>query len=285
VAGFGNGCVSLITNLFQKHRANECVAENDDSDTIKAIMNIFGTMLFTSFEMLAEHNLFRPDSSIKNITIIPLLWLEFIDQVGEDLDITWACEVVRLCDETGIDLTESLRKQVKLDKSKIEAWREEYRKKKDCEEGDGYKYWAEKKDWKPRDDWKVEVFDWGTWDVRKWCRWDWKVEVGTYLNCFDTKKVLLTLVCSTRSSVRTTVLVGTITILRRCPRRRGNRIHWARRRLMRRLNARCIRNGIWTLMQRILDWFNHNAKVLYSNRMFGHYMASNPTTCLTSAYG
>ncbi|PQE14944.1 SAP domain-containing isoform 2 protein [Rutstroemia sp. NJR-2017a WRK4] len=149
---------------------------NDDSDTIKAIMNMFGIMLFTSFEMLAEHDLFKPDSSIKNISIIPLLWLEFIDQDGGDLDITWGCEVVRLCDEAGIDLTESLRSQVKLDKTKIEAWREEYRKKKECQDGDGYKYWAEKKDWTPKDDWKVQVFDWGNWDVRKWYRWDWKLE-------------------------------------------------------------------------------------------------------------
>jgi hypothetical protein len=166
------------------------LAVNDDSDTIKAIVNMFGTMVFTSFEMLAEHGLFTPDSSIKNIAIISLLWLEFINQFGGDLDITWACEVVRLCDEAGIDLTESLRSQVKLDKAKIETWRQEYGKKKECQEangGDGYKYWAEKKDWKPQDDWRVEVYSYGTWDIRKWYRWDWKAEVGTDFNCFKTK--------------------------------------------------------------------------------------------------
>ncbi|KAM3081166.1 hypothetical protein ACMFMG_005121 [Clarireedia jacksonii] len=148
---------------------------NDDSDTIRAIMNMFGTMILTSFEMLAEHGLFTPDSRIKNIAIISLLWLEFIDQNGEDLDISWACEVVRLCDEAGFDLTESLRGQIDLDKEKFETWRKEYGEKKKCQEaedGDGYKYWAGKTKWKPQDDWKD--------DVRQWYRWDWKVEYNEF---------------------------------------------------------------------------------------------------------
>ncbi|TGO13169.1 hypothetical protein BTUL_0075g00140 [Botrytis tulipae] len=155
----------------------------DNSDGLREEVNMIGIMVLTSFEMLSEHKLFSVDSEIKNIPIICLIILEFLDSYTTDLfdGSSWQCEIVRLCDQAGIDLSKSIRKQVDIDEEKLKAWRQEYKEKKEnfegAEDGDGYKFWAEKSDWRPEDDLKEKDPD-SRWmlPTKNWYRWDWKTE-------------------------------------------------------------------------------------------------------------
>ncbi|KAF7910073.1 uncharacterized protein EAE98_012216 [Botrytis deweyae] len=155
----------------------------DNPDGLREEVGMIGIMVLTSFEMLSEHKLFSADSEIKNIPIICLIILEFLDSYTTDLfdGSSWQCEVVRLCDQAGIDLSKSIRKQVDIDEEKLTAWREEYKEKKEnfegAEDGDGYKFWAEKSDWRPEDDMKEKEPD-SRWifPTKNWYRWDWKTE-------------------------------------------------------------------------------------------------------------
>lgn len=128
---------------------------------------------------LQEHDLFKPDSEVNNIGIISILLLHFVECEAVDLDCDWAPEVVRLCDEAGIKLDDVVRKQVKFTKKDIEKWRDKYKKKQTKSKysgkedgGNGYRHFAEKKDWKLEDDLEY--------DCKMWYRWDWKLEVSCF---------------------------------------------------------------------------------------------------------
>jgi len=126
---------------------------------------MMGLMVLTAFSALSEHSLFKPDSEVKNIGIMSLLMLEFAQGDGQDLDIGWGCEIVRMCDEAGIALDKEVRKQVAVSKEDLKELRDAYKEKED-----GYKTAAETKGWKPEND--VEG------DEKMWYRWDWKLEVS-----------------------------------------------------------------------------------------------------------
>jgi hypothetical protein len=143
------------------------MADNEDGDSVKDIAAMLGLMVLTAYSALSEHSLLKPDSEVKNIGIMSLMMLEFAKDDGQDLDIGWGCEIVRMCDEAGIDLDKEVRKQVAFSKKDLKGMRAAYREKKD-----GYKAAAETKGWKPEHDVG------GKWDEKQWFRWDWKLEVS-----------------------------------------------------------------------------------------------------------
>lgn len=171
----------------------------DDSSRIEAIVNEFGTMLLTCLELLSELNLFTPNSTVMNIPVVLLLMLKFLEE-WKDLgyEIGWSCEIIRLCDEAGIDLEYAIlhtSETIKLQVNLIGTWRKEYRKKQSgCSfakiepfNGNGYMYWASKENWQPKQDGLHLVKEFYQPDDpanygqeeerRKWFRWDWKIEV------------------------------------------------------------------------------------------------------------
>ncbi len=131
---------------------------------------MIGLMALTAFAALSEHSLLKSDSEVKNIGIITLMMLEFAQGSGQDLDIGWSCELVRMCDEAGIELDKIVRKQVSVSKKDLKGFRTAYKEKKD-----GYKEAAETKGWKPENDVG------GKWGEKMWYRWDWKLEVSFLL--------------------------------------------------------------------------------------------------------
>jgi hypothetical protein len=145
----------------------DMMADNEDGDSVKDIAAMLGLMVLTAYSALSEHSLLKPDSEVKNIGIMSLMMLEFAKDDGQDLDIGWGCEIVRMCDEAGIDLDKEVRKQVAFSKKDLKGMRAAYREKKD-----GYKAAAETKGWKPEHDVG------GKWDEKQWYRWDWKLEVS-----------------------------------------------------------------------------------------------------------
>jgi hypothetical protein len=152
---------------------------NEDGDSVKAITQMLGLMVLTCYSVLSEHSLFKPDSEVKNIGIMSLLLLEFIQGPGCDLDCGWGCEVVRLCDEAGIGLDKEIRKQVDFSKKNLKEMRDMCKEKKEASgfdvalefDQDGYKACAQIEDWTPEDDVDAD-------DEKMWCRWDWKLEVS-----------------------------------------------------------------------------------------------------------
>ncbi|TGO13168.1 hypothetical protein BTUL_0075g00130 [Botrytis tulipae] len=171
----------------------------DDSSRIEAIVNEFGTMLLTSLEILSEHNLLAPNSTVRNIPVILLLLFKFLKEWEElGYEIGWPCEVVRLCDKAGIDLVQAIQYtsgKIKIQEGKVHTWREEYQKKQtECLfaqsqpfNGNGYMYWASKQDWQPKQDalhlikefyQPDDLANYGQEEEgrRKWFRWDWKME-------------------------------------------------------------------------------------------------------------
>jgi hypothetical protein len=102
-------------------------------------MDMLGLMIFTCFDILSEHGLFKPNDEIKNIEICVLIVLEFLVKDCVDYEIEWACEIVRKCDEAGFDLDGFVRKQVCFDKKDLRVLRKEYRSKEVPEE----KEWKE----------------------------------------------------------------------------------------------------------------------------------------------
>lgn len=145
----------------------DMMADNEDGDSVKDIAAMLGLMVLTAYSALSEHSLLKPDSEVKNIGIMSLMMLEFAKDDGQDLDIGWGCEIVRMCDEAGIDLDKEVRKQVAFSKKDLKGMRAAYKEKKD-----GYKAAAETKSWKPEHDVG------GKWDEKQWYRWDWKLEVS-----------------------------------------------------------------------------------------------------------
>jgi hypothetical protein len=148
---------------------------------------MLGLMVLTSYEILSEHDLFKPQSEIRNIGIMSLLVLEFLESCS-DFDCTWGCEVVRLCDEAGIDLHKEIRKQAPVSEQSLKDMREVYREKKaasdfgnDEYDGNGYIAFKKKKNWKPEDDIggddgaKTIPYT----DEKMWYRWDWTQEASS----------------------------------------------------------------------------------------------------------
>jgi hypothetical protein len=152
---------------------------------------MLGLMVLTSYDVLAEHSLFKPDSEITNIGIVTLMLLEFLKHYCEDLESNWGCELVRKCDEAGIDLDKIVRKQVNVNKNNLDDLRAEYNAKKtECplevaaaHGGDGYKAFAMKGDWTPADDIsQVNPGGFAFQPEKYWLRWDWQLEVGVTLH-------------------------------------------------------------------------------------------------------
>lgn len=147
---------------------------------------MIGVMVLTSLEMLAEHNLLKPNSDVKNLNIVCLILLDFLNGGGRDLDCEWDPEVVRLFDEAGIALENDVRKQLSVTKEQIRKLRASYIEKAsdfddlddfdqggDHAAGNVYEAFARKHDWTPEDDGANNVFG-----CRLWYRWDWKAEVS-----------------------------------------------------------------------------------------------------------
>lgn len=146
---------------------------------------MLGLMVLTCYDVLAEHSLFQADSEIKNIGIITLMLLEFLEVHCSDLEANWGCELVRKCDEAGIELDKILRKQVNIDKESLDEFRAQYNAKKtECPleiaaayGGNGYKAFAMKEDWTPADDIFKDPKYSGFQPDKYWLRWDWQIEV------------------------------------------------------------------------------------------------------------
>jgi hypothetical protein len=150
---------------------------------------MLGVMILTTYDMLCEHDLFKPDSEIKNIGIISLLLLEFLQVEACDFDCEWGREVVRLCDNAGIDLEKQVRKQVSVNEKDIAEYRQAIkdniggRKSRADENGHGndrYKEYSNMKNWTPKDDLDKDGESPGSfWPPgRLWYRWDWALEVS-----------------------------------------------------------------------------------------------------------
>lgn len=192
----------------------------DDSFRIGEIVEEFGLMILTSLEMLSEHNLLAPDSPVKNIPVILLILLAFVlEWEGLGYDIGWPCEVVRVCDEAGIDLAQPIQyanNMIQVKDENIQAWRSEYMKKQTSSgfakhapfNGNGYMYWASKEHWMPKHDGPnlyeklylsrakrgfspvdylklSDPMNHGgenekNEERKKWFRWDWKLEVNSH---------------------------------------------------------------------------------------------------------
>ena len=147
---------------------------NDDYDSMCEIMDMFGTMLLTSFDMLSEHGLLAADSLLPNIGIISLLMIEFIHGTARDFDIKWSHEVVRALDNAGIEIKP--RKEVRVSQDFLDELREHYKEKEIDEVEDGkniYKVHKSIRSWELDDD-----FENGE---RIWARWNWKKEVGCFV--------------------------------------------------------------------------------------------------------
>lgn len=134
-----------------KKRENNTMEGNEDGLGVEEIIHMLGVMVLTSFSMLSEHSLFKPDSEVKNISIMSLLLLEFLQGPATDFDCVWGPEVVRLCDEAGFELDKDLRKQIKLTKENLQDMRDIA--------------------WIPEDDSSEEGSE------RMCYPWDWKLEV------------------------------------------------------------------------------------------------------------
>lgn len=152
---------------------------NEDGEGVKAIVDMIGVMVLTCYDVLAEHDLLKPDSDVKNIPIISLMLIEFVEGNRSELECNWACEILRLCDEKGIELERHVRKQIKVTTQELKELRDEYLEKREASEHDqeeggeenGYAAFARKEDWGPGDDFDGE-------GERMWYRWDWKQEVN-----------------------------------------------------------------------------------------------------------
>lgn len=108
--------------------------DTDDADSVHEIINMLGLMIFTCFSVLAEHDLFKPDSEVKNIEICCLILLEFLVKDCVDFEIEWACEIVRQCYEAGFDLDGFVRKQVNIKKKDLQGLRRTYKSRASPEE-------------------------------------------------------------------------------------------------------------------------------------------------------
>ncbi|KUJ09407.1 uncharacterized protein LY89DRAFT_657758 [Mollisia scopiformis] len=103
--------------------------DNENSPSVKEIIDMLGLMTLTVFDVLSEHDLLKPGSEIKNLEIICLIILDFIVKDCGDFEIEWGCEVMRRCDEAGIELEKHVRKQVNIGVEDLQKLRDEYKMK------------------------------------------------------------------------------------------------------------------------------------------------------------
>lgn len=68
--------------MFLLGNSADVLEGNEDGDSVEAVAEMLGFMLLTSNVALSEHSLFKPESEVKNIDIIRLLLLEFIQAQG-----------------------------------------------------------------------------------------------------------------------------------------------------------------------------------------------------------
>jgi len=159
---------------------------NEDGEGIREIVDMLGTMVLTTYAVLAEHSLLKPDSpdnKIRNIGIVSLLMFQFLG-IAEDVEPGWGCEVVRLLDEAGVKLEDYVRKQVPVTKEEIADARTAYKKKMEASDygqddmcnGNGYLAFERMQDWTPKNDLNGE-------EERMWYRWDWVTEVRSGKRC------------------------------------------------------------------------------------------------------
>jgi hypothetical protein len=164
-------CTPFAHNL--KRLSLEIYSGNDDYEAMCDIMDMFGTILLTSFNMLSEHSLMAADSPLPNIGIISLLMIEFVYDTACDFEIHWAHEVMRALDKAGIEIKP--RKEVHVSQAKIDELRAQYREKESEEVEDGkniYKVHSSIRGWEPEDDFEA--------GERLWAHWDWKKEVCSF---------------------------------------------------------------------------------------------------------
>lgn len=155
--------------------------QNDDGEGTKRIVEMIGLMTLTTFDMLEEHDFFKIDSEIKTIGIVCLLLLEFLSDWAEDLDVGWGCEIVRMCDDAGIDLRKQIRKQVSVDKKRLKEETGLYKEKLKSSE---FQKFANKEGWKPEDDIDTDGQSYMQEGNKMWYRWDWTLEVGDISESF-----------------------------------------------------------------------------------------------------
>jgi hypothetical protein len=68
--------------MFLLGNSADVLEGNEDGDSVEAVAEMLGLMLLTSNAALPEHSLFKPELEVKNIDIISLLLLEFIQVQG-----------------------------------------------------------------------------------------------------------------------------------------------------------------------------------------------------------
>ncbi|TGO46554.1 hypothetical protein BCON_0318g00040 [Botryotinia convoluta] len=152
--------------------------EQDKRHPISAAAYVFNDFTGHGFSEATENFLKDFDRDIHKKTVSPFtkwsyiealaiffkagdteMWMKFFDHAATDLDLNCQCETFQLCDEAGIDLTKRVRKQVQFSEKKFNDWRDQCKSKKEdfpeADDGNGYKFWAEKKKWKPEDDVKL----------------------------------------------------------------------------------------------------------------------------------
>ncbi|RDW58767.1 hypothetical protein BP6252_13243 [Coleophoma cylindrospora] len=147
----------------------------DDGQGCEEIVNMTGTLLLTALDMLREHDLMKPESSIENIGLIAALYMEFAlgtwgAMTGDE--IGWVLPVVKALDKAGIALP--VGKSIKhITNSFLDEIRANIENKEsEAEDSEASNMAAKPKKksraWKPVDD----FID----DERQWKKWDWKLE-------------------------------------------------------------------------------------------------------------
>ena len=149
---------------------------NDDSEGSAKLVAILGTALLTTIDILVVKDLFKKDSSIRNIGLVLSQWLRFTQGAGDDELCTggennWRYAVVRLADKNKFEITGTAGIEDLI---------------KECREGDlveeddnstatntAIKGRRVADSWKPENDYNGEP------EVRVWKEWDWKIEVNS----------------------------------------------------------------------------------------------------------
>ncbi|KAH7306075.1 hypothetical protein BKA65DRAFT_559922 [Rhexocercosporidium sp. MPI-PUGE-AT-0058] len=107
---------------------------SDNSDGLGEIFNFLVTFMFTGLEVLGEHSLINPSTSVLNATVCTLLMINSLKNVATDSEVERIEQIVRAADESG--LVWDFHKETNITKEMIQGLR------------DGIKPRAEKPDWK-----------------------------------------------------------------------------------------------------------------------------------------
>ncbi|KAL8835928.1 MAG: hypothetical protein Q9176_006612 [Flavoplaca citrina] len=185
----GHGTQEVIENI---------VYISDHSTT--NLIQLIGTALLTTIDLLTTNHLFHPDSSIRNIGFILGLFLEFVtgyEEACEGDEDGWRFVVVRRMDAVGVEVSgtervvgivEGLREIVQEEAE--QRGREGLERRDggsvDKKGGDGVGLAKDGEDdgdtrkkvpnfvnaYRPDSDLEAEC--------REWCLWDWRVELAAY---------------------------------------------------------------------------------------------------------